>query len=271
MPYELINFLNILIIFQEQQINISGSTVNYIKVGNGNNSLLCFPGALGTIWSDFKPQVEKLNRDKFTVIAFDPPGCGLSRPPNRKFDINFYKTDAIFAYNLMTALGIPKFSLLGWSDGGISSIILAAMYPTAVDKLVIWGANSYVLPEDIEAFEKIRDTKKWSENARKHLIELYGEDGLQQMWSDWCDTQVQMQKAGGNICMEYVPKVTCPTLILHGAKDPVVLPEHPNYLNAHIRESHLHIFPNGKHNIHLRYADEFNEIVTDFIFNSTKY
>lgn len=50
-------------------------------------------------------------------------------------------------------LGFNKFSLLGWSDGGISSMILAGKYPQSVEKLVIWGANAYVLQEDINSYE----------------------------------------------------------------------------------------------------------------------
>lgn len=167
---------------------------------------------------------------------------------------------------ILQELRLLKFSLLGWSDGGISSIILAGKYPEAVDKLVVWGANSYILPEDIDQFEKIRDTKNWSDKAKEPLIKLYGADGLQKMWSSWCDIMVAMQKRnGGNICMESVSKIKCPTLILHGAKDPVVLGEHPNYLNANIRDSRMHIFPKGKHNIHLRYSKEFNDVVSAFL------
>jgi pimeloyl-ACP methyl ester carboxylesterase len=29
----------------------------------------------------------------------------------------------------------------------------------------------------------------------------------------------------------------------------------------------LHIFEDGKHNLHLRYADEFNKLVTEFLSN----
>lgn len=251
---------------QEKQITINNLTINYVKVGNGNKAVLCFPGALGTIWSDFTPQVSQLNRDKFTIVAFDPPGYGYSRPPNREFTLDFYEKDATIAHDLMKELGFSKFSPLGWSDGGISSLILAGKYPAAVEKLVIWGANSYILPEDVESYEKIRDIKQWSEKAKAPLVKLYGEQGLQDMWSGWCDVMVTMQQRnGGNICMKAVSKISCPTLILHGAKDPVVIPEHPNYLNANIKNSRLHIFPQGKHNIHLRYADEFNKIVTEFI------
>lgn len=32
-------------------------------------------------------------------------------------------------------------------------MILSAKYPEVVTKLIIWGANSYVLPEEIEAYE----------------------------------------------------------------------------------------------------------------------
>lgn len=251
---------------QEQKVTIANQVINYLKVGTGEKTLLCFPGALGTIWSDFKPQINQLNKDLFTVVAFDPPGYGFSRPPNREFTLDFYEKDAAMAYKLMKELGVDKFSLLGWSDGGISSLILAAKYPDVVDKLVVWGANSYILPEDIEAFEKIRDTKNWSDKARAPLVALYGAQGLQDMWSGWCDAMQAMHKRnGGNVCMECVARITCPTLVLHGAKDPVVQPEHPNYLSSNIRNARLHIFPQGKHNIHLRYAEEFNAIVTDFI------
>lgn len=225
-------------IFQEKTVEVLDSTINYLKVGNGENSILCFPGALGTIWSDFKPQINQIDKNKFTIVAFDPPGYGLSRPPNRKFDVDFYKTDAKYAYELMKTIGINKFSLLGWSDGGISSMILAAEYPDAVEKLVIWGANAFLLPEDIEAYESIRDTKNWSAKAKEPLIKLYGEDGLQDMWTNWCDTMNEIKnKNKGNICMESLAKIKCPTLILHGDLDPMIHSEHPNYLSIHIRDS----------------------------------
>lgn len=52
-------------------------------------------------------------------------------------------------------IGLNEFSLLGWSDGGISSLILAAKYPNNVKKLVIWGASAYVTPEEIQIYESI--------------------------------------------------------------------------------------------------------------------
>lgn len=62
---------------------------------------MCFPGALGTIWSDFKPQITDLDKDRFTVIAWDPPGYGYSRPPERNFNLKFYENDADTAHDFM--------------------------------------------------------------------------------------------------------------------------------------------------------------------------
>lgn len=54
---------------------------------------------------------------------------------------------------VMQNLGFQRFSLLGWSDGGISSMILASKYQKSVEKLVIWGVNAFVLDDDIKSYE----------------------------------------------------------------------------------------------------------------------
>jgi valacyclovir hydrolase len=254
---------------QEQSIKVKGQTINYVKTGDGNRTILCFPGALGTIWSDFKPQLTNLDKTKFTIIAWDPPGYGHSRPPERNFNIKFYEEDADTAYNFMNELGINKFSLLGWSDGGISSMIISAKYPDAVDKLVIWGANAYILPEEIKSYEALRDISKWSDKMKAPLIKLYTEEGLQKMWSNWCDAVNEMyEKNNGNVCKEVLDKIKCPTLILHGDQDPMVASVHPSHLVSSISGSKLHRFPEGKHNIHLRFAKEFNDVVSEFLSQS---
>ncbi|EEC07501.1 valacyclovir hydrolase, putative [Ixodes scapularis] len=60
-------------------------------------------------------------------------------------------------------------------------------------------------------------------------------------------------------------KIRCPTLIVHGGKDPLVTPEHPAYLLRHIALSKLCVIPEGKHNLHLKFPDDFNKLVTDII------
>lgn len=56
---------------------------------------------LGSIWSDFTPQIQGLDKDKFTVVVWDPPGYGHSRPPERDFSPGYFQRDADLAFKLM--------------------------------------------------------------------------------------------------------------------------------------------------------------------------
>ena len=79
---------------------INGKTIHYEKCGTGSHVLLLMPGAIGTGQSDFYYQLNGLDRTKFTIIAWDPPGYGQSRPPDRDFD-DYYRKDAELAAKLM--------------------------------------------------------------------------------------------------------------------------------------------------------------------------
>lgn len=72
---------------------------------------------------------------------------------------------------------------------------------------------------------------------KQPLIELYGKDGLQNMWNEWVDVLIDIYKNGGNICKDLLPQIQCQTLILHGDKDSMVASEHPQYLVDHIAGS----------------------------------
>lgn len=83
--------------------------INYLKVGKGPHTVLCAPGALGSIWTDFKMQIEGFDREKFSLVAWDPPGYGKSRPPEREFPTDFYEKDADAAYNFMKVCCLLEF------------------------------------------------------------------------------------------------------------------------------------------------------------------
>lgn len=72
---------------------------------------------------------------------------------------------------------------------------------------------------------------------KEPLIKLYTEKGLQKMWNDWCNTMDQIYANGGDICKTTLKDITCPTLILHGDKDPLVPLSHPLFLQENIKGS----------------------------------
>ncbi|XP_062308720.1 valacyclovir hydrolase [Osmerus eperlanus] len=245
---------------------VNGVDLFYQQTGRGGHAVLLLPGALGSAQTDFGPQFKSLDKERFTVVGWDPRGYGNSRPPQRDFPLDFFERDAKDAVDLMQGLKFPRFSLLGWSDGGITALIAAAQNPSLVSKLVVWGSNAFVSERDVSIYSAIRDISRWSERMRKPMEEMYGAKLFKATWEAWVDGIGQFaQRPEGTICMDLLPKVSCPTLIIHGEKDPMVPSFHPHYLLQHIKGSRLHLMPEGKHNLHLRYAAEFNKLVEEFL------
>ncbi|XP_058790154.1 valacyclovir hydrolase-like [Phymastichus coffea] len=252
----------------EYKVNVDGVDINYVKTGSGEHAVLLLPGMMGTIWTDFKPQIDNLNKEKLTIIAWDPPGYGKSKPPNRTFPKNFHRRDATWACNFMKTLGFDKFSLIGWSDGGITSLILAATYPENVRKIIVTATHTYITPQEMALYEISKDLSTWSERVRRSLITIYGEKYLQDTLSSWIDARrFIVENNNGDICKGDLSKIKSQTLIVHGKKDIIIPIEHPHYIKANIKNSKLKIFNDGRHNAHLKYADEFNALANNFLIN----
>ncbi|XP_076844254.1 valacyclovir hydrolase [Brachyhypopomus gauderio] len=245
---------------------VNGVDLFYMRTGEGDHPILLLPGVLGSGHTDFAPQLDKLDKRRFTVVAWDPRGYGRSRPPHRDFPPDFFHRDAKDAVDLMQALGFRRFSLLGWSDGGVTALIAAAVNPTLIRRVVVWGANAYVSEQDVQIYNAIRDTSLWSERMRQPMVEMYGVQYFTHTWGKWVDAICQFKsRPQGSICRELLQLIDCPTLIVHGAKDSLVPSFHPEFLLHNIHSSRLHVMSEGKHNLHLRFATEFNSLVEDFL------
>lgn len=165
--------------------------LHFEKKGSGNEYVMLFPGALGSSSTDFLPQMEKFNSSDFTLFAWDPPGYGKSRPPHRPWPDKYFQKDADSAVSLMKAIDPDKkWNLLGWSDGGITSLIVAGNHPEIVRKLVVWGANAYVTAKDIMLYEKVRDVTAWSDRMRKPYEDVYGVEYFKMEWNNWKVIQI---------------------------------------------------------------------------------
>ncbi|CAL8104926.1 unnamed protein product [Orchesella dallaii] len=85
------------------KVKVSRLEINVEQVGHGQHVILCLPGALGFIDHDFGPLASLFDHEKFTVVMWDPPGFGKSRPPDRDFrkGAEYFSRDATWAFELM--------------------------------------------------------------------------------------------------------------------------------------------------------------------------
>ena len=252
------------------KIEVNGAQIYYERRGAGAHPILCMPGALGSTATDFPPQMEHFgSRNDFTIVGYDPRGYGKSRPSARQFSVDplVYEADADDAVSVMRDLGFDRFSLLGWSDGGVSAIIAAAKYPKHMRKLVVWGANAFVGDEDVRLVKPTRDLSNWSARMKRQMEDVYGAE-FPQLWFDWMDCYFGVlsdPERKGDLCKREVKRVSCPSLVAHGVKDAICPMFHAEYLARELRDSRYILFPDGKHNLHLKYAKEFNKLVEEFL------
>jgi len=246
---------------------VNGVDLFYDSRGNGEHCLVCIPGFLGTTRSDFAPQLNYFgSRGEFKIVAFDPRGHGYSRPPRRIYSgISNFESDAKDAKGLMDALGIKVFSVLGWSYGGMAALVLASLYPDSVRTLTVWGAKVRNTEEDIKLHQQFRDVSTWKQHVRELFEQEYGKDELQTLANECFDEMKENCCSVGHICTGTVGNIKCPTLVLHGMKDPMITKFHPDYLLKHIPGSVACYFDEGKHHIQLSHAKEFNQVVERFL------
>lgn len=90
---------------EAHETTIDGGKLFWEKTGCGPHNVFLLPGALGSTRTDFSPQLNNLDKSAFTIYAWDPPGYGKSRPPNRSWPDKFFSRDASQAAQLIESIG----------------------------------------------------------------------------------------------------------------------------------------------------------------------
>ncbi|CAG7816551.1 unnamed protein product [Allacma fusca] len=247
------------------KIDINGVQLYYITIGNGSHSILCMPGFLGTAEDTFGDIFKTVDQQRFRLVAWDPPGYGKSRPPNREIKMGYLKRDAELAAELMKKLGYERYSVLGVSQGGDSGLILASAFPSNVISL----ATLAVAAKYDEHMRKVGRfytmVDHYPEKKLNELLKVYDRDYLKKMTTDLLSYGMA---TGHDNLRDVIGPIKCPLLITHGQKDSVCQVYQARELMMRFPLAKLHIFPDGNHDLHSTHPEEFAGVVFQF-FNST--
>jgi valacyclovir hydrolase len=156
------------------------------------------------------------------------------------------------------------FPIMGWSDGANIGTIMAALQPERVQRLVVFGGQSFLTSEDIATFKAIRRDRGLGAQARPALRAIYGAE-LDGLWDRYVAGRRCCSMRAGTCNGLLLGKVRCPVLVLHGAKDPLVPEFQARPLPAAYPIPSCASFPHGRHNIHMRQAEEFNLLTHAFL------
>ena len=153
-----------------------------------------------------------------------------------------------------------------WSYGATVGLILAAMRPDAVQALMVWGPIAYLERKIMDKVVKREHHSTWNPRILNRLVTFYAVDVAQSLWSGWIRGATRLvDERDGDICRDDVAMIECPTLVMHGCRDPLNAVHHVEFIKANVRGPvAYHEFDEGRHEMHLDCADAFNRKVVEF-------
>jgi valacyclovir hydrolase len=196
------------------------SRIYYEEHGSGDPVLL-LPGFAGSI-TELSVLREALAA-RYRVIAADLPGSGRSEPQPREYTPTFYEDDARSFAALLQQLESGPAHLVGFSDGGEVSLLMATQAPELVRSVAAWGAAG-TLPEEqlplLDAlYEVIDNPIEPLEGFSEHLKAEYGEANARAMTRNFVNTIRTIIANGGDISLSKAGGITCPVLLIVGEHD----------------------------------------------------
>jgi pimeloyl-ACP methyl ester carboxylesterase/DNA-binding CsgD family transcriptional regulator len=220
-----------------------GTRIAYAMSGNGP------PLLMSTTWLThleyqhrslaWRPWLDALSQH-YTLIRYDPRGCGMS--DRAVADLSFESWMMDFEA-VVAASGYQRFSLLGVCWGGPIAMAYAALHPQRISKLVLYGTYARGRlrrtgsPQEIEKARLLLELTQlgWAQENHAFLqvwATAFQPGGTMEHLRSWCEmqrisTSTEMAVALSRVSFDVdvsamVPRIACPTLVIHADRDAVV-------------------------------------------------
>jgi 2-hydroxymuconate-semialdehyde hydrolase len=261
-------------------IQAAGIATNVHVSGSGEPVLLLHGSGPGvTAWANWRLTLPRL-AEHFTTVAPDIVGFGFTdRPNDISYDLDTWTAHAI---GVLDSLGLERVDVIGNSFGGSLALSLAIRHPERVTRLVLMGAVGvpFEISPGLDAVWGYRP----SVEAMAALLHLFSYDssqlgpdlaeiryrasirpGVQEAFAAMFpaprqDALDRMTHAIGDIAA-----ITAPTLVVHGRDDQVIPLQNSLDLLRLIDDAQLHVFGRCGHWTQIEHADEFADLVIDFL------
>jgi pimeloyl-ACP methyl ester carboxylesterase len=241
---------------------IDGIKIYYETYGQGT-PLLLLHGGLGSI-AHFEYNIERLASENL-VIAVDSPGHGRSSHT----DSLSYPLLSDYISKFIDYMELDSLNVMGWSDGGVIGLILAANRPDKVKKLLAIGANSRLDGMNPDIIEWIKNDMIIYMNSDQGFLENYESLSPQpdKLGSFLMNSQ-KMWLSATYVSLNQLKSIDIPTMLLQGDRDLIKI-EHVTEMYRSLANSELCILPNASHYVLHEKPAIVNQIALDF-FNSKK-
>ena len=239
----------------------------------------------GESWSE---QVPALTTAGYRVVSYDRRGFGRSDKPGKGYD---YDTLAEDLSNVLEELDLTDVTLVGFSMGGgevaryvakhgegrVRSVVFAAAVPPYLMQSddnpegpltkELAGEMEAGLRADRETFFDGFLMDFFSADGTLKVSESQRQDALRLCLQSEQDAALGCMEAFGTTDFRGdLPKITVPTLVIHGDSDATVPFEGSGArTHAAVPQSQLVVVPDAPHGFNVSHADAFNTALLEFL------
>ena len=231
-------------------VPVPGGRLAVWSRGSGHPVVLLH-GGTGTAAHDWSHIVSELEHEAH-VIAMDLRGHGMSSAPVTDLGLTRFGLDAV---QVMRSLGVPRAVIVGFSVGANAVLDLLARQPWLAHAAIVIGASARGRPERVEEIMG----GPWPTELRRLYHDVA--DGDLEYWRDiraalardWADN-VRFLENG-------LDGVRCPVTVVHGADDPIVLPEQAERITGLLPDAQLVEVPDAGHQVHREQPEAFLAVI----------
>ena len=244
-----------------------GNSRIYYEAQGSGDPVLVLPGLFGSI-EEFSGLRDALVMAGYQVIAADLPGSGRSEP--RAYTSSSYEEDTHAFAALLRHLTSSPAHLLGFSNGGEISLLMAALMPEVTRSVVTWGAAGVlndpsgqlrqmmynVVDHPIPSLEQFRDS----------LVSTYGEANARAMTQSVVAAMSDIIKqSSGELSRSKADKITCSVLLIAGEHDIFAPPSLASELAARIRKAEVLVAEGAEHDVYGDRPEWLTHTILDWV------
>jgi pimeloyl-ACP methyl ester carboxylesterase len=238
-------------------VETDGARVYYEVHNKGaGNPVLFLHGGTGTIW-DWGNQLPVVAETR-TVVAIETRGHGRSPLTDAPLGFDHFTADVV---RVLETLHCGPVAVVGWSDGGIIGLMLAARHSALVRGVFAYGANYSVKGTKSGAPETPmhREIAKRGQAFYSVLSARPGQfRGLQKRMG-------RMWAREPEISPQELAAIQAPVVIAQGEFDEIIRTEHAKEMASHIPGARFALLKDVSHFAVWQDVEQFNGEMTRFL------
>lgn len=233
--------------------------------------VLLLGGSLGTTLAMWGPQVRMLS-GRLQLVAFDHRGHGDSPVPLAPYTIAALGQDVIA---LMDTLGLSRASYCGISIGGMVGQWLAVNHPDRIQRLILIATSAH--PGNPESWHQRAETVR-ADGTVATIADAIVSRWVTPGWAAEHGQEVRTLRKmlaatpveGYAGCCEAIAdfdlrdelsEIGAPTLVLSGADDPSLPPEHQRLIAAAVPDARLAVIGDAAHIPSIQHPSQVNDLI----------